>query len=236
MKKLLTITLICLLLTGCTTSKTAQAQTPSTTPPKATLPSTAAPPETTLPNATAPLETTPPSTVAPSETTPPSTTAPSETTPPSTAAPPETTPPSTAAPSETVHPTVTEPLAESIPEIPVNIYVPDENAVSFDIVRANVYELDPFLITALLIEHSMLNEDICLNRAEIVDNQLNLDFNQAFSDQLNTYGTSGERMMMGCVVNTFLSVFDVEFVYITVDDEILESGHAIYDFSMGFFE
>ena len=72
--------------------------------------------------------------------------------------------------------------------------------------------------------------------AELVDTQLTLDFNQAFADQLKTYGTSGERMMIGCVVNTFLRAYDAQTVYITIDGGILESGHVIYDFPIGFME
>ncbi len=126
---------------------------------------------------------------------------------------------------------------ETIPlEIPVNIYIPDENAESFDTIRVNIYEIKADLIVALLVEHSMLNQGIALNSAEIAGSQLNLDFNQAFLDQLCTYGTAGERMMIGCVVNTFLSVYDAETVYITVNGEIMESGHVIYDFPMDFFE
>ena len=88
----------------------------------------------------------------------------------------------------------------------------------------------------MLIQSSMLNEGIALNSAELVGSQLNLDFNQAFLDQLSTYGTAGERMMIGCVVNTYLTFYDAETVYLTVNGEIMESGHVIYDFPMVFFE
>lgn len=128
-------------------------------------------------------------------------------------------------------------IAETtLPEISVDIFLPDANAEFFDTIQANVCEIHPDLIVALLVEHSMLNPDIALNHAELVDTQLNLDFNQAFLDQLCTYGTSGERMMIGCVVNTFLSAYEAETVYITVNGEIMESGHTIYDFPMKFFE
>ena len=120
--------------------------------------------------------------------------------------------------------------------IPLNIFVPDENAENFSTIPTVIEVLDGALILEMLIENSMLNEDISLNSAELVDSQLNLDFNQAFLDQLLTYGTAGERMMIGCVVNTYLSAYDAETVYITVNGEIIESGHVIYDFPMEFFE
>ena len=39
-------------------------------------------------------------------------------------------------------------------------------------------------------------------------------------------------MVVGSVVNTFLDAFQAESVYFTVDGQILESGHVIYDFAI----
>lgn len=127
-------------------------------------------------------------------------------------------------------------IEPAIQEIPVNIFVPDENAENFHTIPTVIPEQDADQIVALLIEQSVLDEGITLNSIELSGTQLNLDFNQAFLDQLYTYGTAGERMMIGCVVNTFLSAYNAETVYITVNGETMESGHVIYDFPMEFFE
>lgn len=151
---------------------------------------------------------------------------------------PTTTPAHTTAPTQTevITPETAPETEPTNPEIPLNIYLPDENAENFHTIPTVIYEENANLIVALLIEHSMLNEGIALNNINLEGNQLNLDFNQAFLDQLRTYGTAGERMMIGCVVNTFLSIYEAETVYITVNGEIMESGHVIYDFPMEFFE
>ena len=120
--------------------------------------------------------------------------------------------------------------------IPVNVFVPDENAVSFETIPTVISKLDAEQILDLLIEYGMLNEGIKLNNIALEGTQLNLDFNRTFLEQLNTYGTTGERMMIGSVVNTFLSVYDADTVYITVEGEIMESGHVIYDFPIGFIK
>lgn len=127
-------------------------------------------------------------------------------------------------------------IEPAIQEIPVNIFVPDENAENFNTIPTVIYEQDADQIITLLIEQSMLEDGIALNTIELNGTQLNLDFNQRFLDQLNSCGTSGERMLIGTVVNTFLSVYEAETVYITVDGEIMESGHVIYDFPIGFIE
>ena len=43
-------------------------------------------------------------------------------------------------------------------------------------------------------------------------------------------------MIMGSVVNTYLSAYDAESVFITVNGEILETGHMIYDFPITYME
>ena len=43
-------------------------------------------------------------------------------------------------------------------------------------------------------------------------------------------GTAGESATIKAVVNTFLDAYGAQEAYITVDGEILESGHVIYDF------
>ena len=150
-----------------------------------------------------------------------------------TTAPAETTVP----PESTTEPVTTEQKTSPTEvSLPLNIFVPDENAESFNTIPTIIDVLDAELILKMLIDNSMLNEDIALNSAVLVDSRLNLDFNQAFLDQLLTYGTAGERMMIGCVVNTYLSVYDADTVYITVNGEIMESGHVIYDFPMEFIE
>ncbi|MBR6596090.1 MAG: GerMN domain-containing protein [Oscillospiraceae bacterium] len=154
-------------------------------------------------------------------------------TPAETTAPPETTTsPEITSTLETAEPT-TAPTEVSLP---MNIYLPDENAENFNTIPTTIDALDADLILEMLIENSMLHEDIALNSVELVDSQLNLDFNQAFLDQLLTYGTAGERMMIGCVVNTYLSIYEAENVYITVNGKIIESGHVVYDFPMEFFD
>ena len=66
------------------------------------------------------------------------------------------------------------------------------------------------------------------------DGSITIDFNQAFADTVCSMGTSGEFLIVGSVVNTFLDAFQGESVYFTVDEQILESGHETYDHSMTF--
>ena len=65
---------------------------------------------------------------------------------------------------------------------------------------------------------------------------LELDFNQAFAELLCSMGSSGEYIIVGAMVNSFLDAFGAARLMFTVDGEILETGHVIYDFPMEAFQ
>ena len=137
---------------------------------------------------------------------------------------------------ETLPPTTQVPETTETPLISISLYTPNENADGFIVTPVTIRELDAHVITALLIDAGVLNEDVKINYAEYLNETLYLDFNEAFLAQLNTYGTAGERMMIGSVVNTFLSAYGVNQAYISYDGMLMESGHVIYDFTIGFME
>ena len=43
-------------------------------------------------------------------------------------------------------------------------------------------------------------------------------------------------MITGSVVNTYITAFQAESVYFTINGNILESGHVVYDFPLTFTE
>ena len=113
------------------------------------------------------------------------------------------------------------------------VYTPDENLIGFiatEVTASRESALDA------LIDAGVLNKDITVNSVEMDGKLLKLDLNSAFADLINQQGTTGERMVIGSLVNTCLSAYQAETVLITVDGKILESGHVIYDFPMGYFE
>ena len=133
----------------------------------------------------------------------------------------------------------TEPATESPteqPRVSVTIYHGNENADGFETTEFEVEEMNMNVLVEKLIEVGVLNEDVFITSMRIDGENLILNFGPAFADQLNTMGTSGERMLVGSVVNTFLTAFDAGTVSVRVDGQILESGHVVYDEPMGFIE
>ena len=145
-------------------------------------------------------------------------------------------------PSEMTTVTTEEPAAPptqlptEAPPITYTMYLPDGNAEHF--VTQTVWT-DQITADSVLIElqHAkLLPETVIINAFGSEGSRLNIDFNSAFADIINSVGTSGERMIIGSVVNTFLNAFQTESVFLTVEGEILESGHVIYDFPITFME
>ena len=127
---------------------------------------------------------------------------------------------------------------ETIPEVLLSyqLYLPNENADGFVIESAETTQISAAVILAELQARGVLSDTVTINAFSAVEDRLTIDFNQAFADQICSMGTSGELMILGSVVNTFLNAFQAESVCFTIDGQILESGHVIYDFPITFIE
>ncbi len=137
-------------------------------------------------------------------------------------------------PTTTSHPpstTATEPSLKTI-----WIYSPDENLDGFIKIEVCLSEVNEHTILEALIPAVPLNEDVKLLSLTQTGTELHLDMNEAFKTLLCSMGTTGERMIVGSLVNTFLTAYDAQTVTITAEGEIIESGHVIYDFPLTLFE
>ena len=133
--------------------------------------------------------------------------------------------------------TETAPPATQMPMMLVyQLYLPNDNADGFEVQTVETTEITADSVLAELQNRSALPEAVAVNSFSIEGTQLNIDFNQPFADLICSMGTAGELMITGSVVNTYLSAFQAESVFFTVNGEILESGHVVYDFPLTFVE
>ena len=116
------------------------------------------------------------------------------------------------------------------------LYLPNETADGFVQSRTSMNTLHHEGVLLLLKVKSVVKEGVEVNSCTINGTQLHLDLNQAFLDQLIALDSSGEKMLIGSIVNTFLSAYDCETVLLTVNGEAFDSSHATYDFPLHFFE
>ena len=64
---------------------------------------------------------------------------------------------------------------------------------------------------------------------------LTIDLSDAYASYIQSLGTSGEYIAVGCLVNTYLTAFGADTVSITVNGAPLESGHNVYDMPLEFY-
>ena len=129
----------------------------------------------------------------------------------------------------------TEPVTETITGRTVTIYYGNANADGLESAEVQVEDLTMDILVEQLIAYGVLAADVQIRTMEIDGTCLLLDFNTAFADHANTMGTSGEMILFGSVVNTFLTAWpEADSVYITAGGEIIETGHNVYDFELTF--
>lgn len=131
---------------------------------------------------------------------------------------------------------LSEETIESVSQlVSYSIYVPNDNADGFDLETIRTEVISAENVLAELKKRNVLPDAVFVNSFNMDNGLITMDLNQAFADVVCSMGTSGELMIVGSVVNTFLDAFQADYVYFTVNNQILESGHTIYDFAMPFF-
>lgn len=139
----------------------------------------------------------------------------------------------TAAPVTTPNTAPEEVSTEAAP-VSLTVYRGDDNAESFVSEEVLVSEINETVIVEQLIAAGVLKEGTAVNELRMDGTQLTIDFNQPFADLIRSMGTSGEHIIVGSTVNTFLCAYGADVLMFTVDGEILESGHVVYDFPLTF--
>ncbi len=135
----------------------------------------------------------------------------------------------------TQEPTTVPESETAVMGYPITLYVPNEDITGFLQINTEIPELEVSQIFSALAEAGALKEEAKANSLEIQGTKLLLDVNDAFAAQVGGYGTSGEYYMMGSVVNTLLTAYQADALFITANGEILETGHSIYDYGLTFY-
>ena len=125
----------------------------------------------------------------------------------------------------------------SAPALSVTLYKGDDNAEFVIPVECEIAEQSPQAIADKLVELGVFSAPVTANSFTVDNsNVIHLDMGQDFAAQVFSSGTAGEHIMVGSLVNSFISVYEADAVLITVEGSTFESGHAIYDYALSFFE
>lgn len=120
--------------------------------------------------------------------------------------------------------------------VEINIYYGDENCENILSEKVTISELSPENIIEALSAKGVISEPLAVN-SFLMDKTgvIRLDLGKEFGGMIGAMGTSGEYIMMGALVNTFLDAYSASGLVLQVDGKTLETGHNIYDFTLGFF-
>lgn len=120
--------------------------------------------------------------------------------------------------------------------VEITLYYGNANADGFDTEAVTLQELTPENIIAALAEKDVVPEDTEVLSFSDGGEQLTLDLSAEFEQSVSNYGTAGEYVSVGGVVNTFLEAYDAESVTILVEGNTWSSGHADYETPLERFE
>lgn len=120
--------------------------------------------------------------------------------------------------------------------VKVLIYYGNPAADGFEQKEVEIKGLTPENLIGELAKMSVVSIDTEVKSFEQDGKALKLDLSKGFSGYLNMMGSSGEYIVMGGLVNTFLTAYDGENILITVEGKTLETGHASYEGPLAFFE
>lgn len=112
--------------------------------------------------------------------------------------------------------------------VEVNIYKinPDNEERVIEVKECE--ELNETILWEFLKEAKVVPEESNALSLEVKGNQLELDVDIAFGEWLRSFGTTGEKEIISCVVNTYLDAYQADEIKITEEGQTLYSGHTEY--------
>ena len=116
--------------------------------------------------------------------------------------------------------------------ITIRIYHGDDMAENICVNTALTEEITPEILIMNLVSYQVLPDTVTVESFSEEtgnDKRLLLDLSSDFGSWLSSMGTSGEMIVMGSLVNTFLDAYDASAMKVTVEGQVLETGHQIYD-------
>lgn len=118
----------------------------------------------------------------------------------------------------------------------ITLYVSNENADGFDEKKVMMDSLTAENIIAALAAEQVVSEDTKTLAFGDGGDALVLDLSEEFQQYVSNYGTAGEMISVGGVVNTFLKAYEADTITILVNGAAWDTGHAEYEGPMGFYE
>lgn len=118
----------------------------------------------------------------------------------------------------------------------IDVYLSDDAAEHFVVRQEKAETVDENTVFAALKAAGVIPEETKLLSFANNGGALTLDMSGEFAAYVNTMGTSGEYMVLGSVVNTYLTAFGADTLTLLSDGAPLETGHNVYDQPLSFYK
>ena len=129
--------------------------------------------------------------------------------------------------------TTTEPLTDGVSVV---YYHGDESASYLVEETTLLPKLTAQALLDLLSEQKIIPEGTRVRNFQLSQGTITLDLSREFEEGIQGLGTSGEYMMLGSLVNTFLRTYEASGLELTTEGRDLQTGHNVYDEVLKFFE
>ena len=112
-----------------------------------------------------------------------------------------------------------------------------------DRILSEVIEMES--VTAAKVMQQLVKKEVVSAEAKVLgitkqtqDGKIRLKLNMSkeFGEFVSTMGSSGEYIIVGSLVNTFLRVYDADDVLILIEGETFETGHQTYENYLQYFQ
>lgn len=117
----------------------------------------------------------------------------------------------------------------------LTVYYGDKNAECILSKTVDVPEITSMSILAALQDVNVVQKDVTMENSLVNEDSVILDCSAALQTQLQNLGSAGEYILVGSIVNTYLTAYDVKEITLTANGKPLE-GHMDYSEPLTFFE
>lgn len=117
----------------------------------------------------------------------------------------------------------------------MKIYFADSGSGEIISKEVDVEKVTPELIWENLQNEGVISSECALNQYTLYEEEklIDIDVNGTFGNYIRSMGTTGENIVLTSITRSYLENFGYEGIKITVDGQVLETGHAILDGYMG---
>lgn len=118
----------------------------------------------------------------------------------------------------------------------VTLYTGDSSTGHIQPVQCELDEVTAQAIADKLTELGVFTGSVTVNSCNVGSiNVLQLDMGRDFARQFSGVNSAAEHIMVGCLVNSFLTAYGADGLTLTVDGSALDTGRSVYNQTMILF-